>query len=234
MAGRKAKTGGKARGGQAKAKAHSPEHAADLEARRQKKAAEREAKKAQWSQDKAKAEAEIKAADRRKVRQEAAAKGRPTIYTRELADAILESIAVEGMTAREACKKHGLVYATFSSWIADNRDGLCERWMRIKRLRVIEMADEIISIADDASRDFVKTEEGFAWDREHIQRSKLRVEVRQWTMQRLVREHFGDKVAITGGGPEDAPVKFAPDLASMSDDDLKALARLHSAMAGAT
>jgi len=233
MAGRKAKTGGKARGGQEKAKAHSPEHAADLEARRKAKAAEREAKKAGWSQDKAKAEAEMKAEARRKAREEDKT-GRPTIYTRELADAILESIAHEGMTAREACKKHGLVYATFSSWIGDNRDGLCERWMRIKRLRVFEMLDEMVLIADDSSRDFVKTEEGLALDREHIQRSKLRVEVRQWTMQRLVREHFGDKVAITGGGPEDAPVKFAPDLASMSDDDLKALARLHSAMAGAT
>lgn len=234
MAGRKAKTGGKARGGPAKAKAHSPDHAADLEARRKAKAAEREAKKAGWSQERAKAEAEMKAADRRRVKQEAAAKGRPTIYTRELADAILESIAHEGMTAREACKTHGIVYATFSSWIADNRDGLCERWMRIKRLRVFEMLDEAIRIADDASGDLVETEEGFALNRENIQRSKLRVEVRQWTMQRLLREHFGDKVAITGGGPEDAPVKFAPDLASMSDDDLKALARLHSAMAGAT
>jgi len=234
MAGRKAKTGGKARGGQEKAKAHSPEHAADLEARRKAKAAEREAKKAGWSQDKAKAEAEMKAEALRKAREEDKT-GRPTIYTRELADAILESIAHEGMTAREACKKHGLVYATFSSWIADNRDGLCERWMRIKRLRVFEMLDEAIRIADDASRDIQTDDEGREFvNRENIQRSKLRVEVRQWTMQRLVREHFGDKVAITGGGPEDAPVKFAPDLASMSDDDLKALARLHSAMAGAT
>lgn len=70
---------------------------------------------------------------------------------------------------------------------------------------MLAMADEMLEIADDSSRDYVATENGLVLDPENVQRSKLRVHARQWLMGRLLPRVFGDRVTqeVTGkdGGP---------------------------------
>src|SRR5258706_11847639 len=54
---------------------------------------------------------------------------------------------------------------------------------------------EIIEIADDASGDYVTTSDGKTIvDHENIQRSRLRVDARQWAAARLAPKKYGDRV----------------------------------------
>jgi hypothetical protein len=55
-------------------------------------------------------------------------------------------------------------------------------------------ADAIVSMADAA-------------DMENWQVVKLRMEARKWRAAKLAPKRYGDKVALTGGGEDDAPLK---------------------------
>ena len=73
------------------------------------------------------------------------------------------------------------------------------------------MFEDMLDIADDASRDIrMVGDEGNereVVDHEHIARSKLRVDTRKWNLSRMNPRKYGDKVALTGGGDGDAPLK---------------------------
>jgi len=54
------------------------------------------------------------------------------------------------------------------------------------------MADELIDIADDSSEDEVFTDDGRRLlNKEFVQRSKLRVETRQWVAIKLLPKVYG-------------------------------------------
>jgi hypothetical protein len=226
---RTTKTKGKA--GVAKAKAHSPEHAAELEARKAAKAAERKAKAAEWR--KAKAEAS-KEATQGKPPEKLPQHENAYPYSRELVDRILATCAVEEIGLRKSCEKHGLPYTVMCGWVSHDIDGITLRWMQVKRLRGFALVDEILDIADDTAADFVRTEEGLAFNREHVQRSKLRIETRQWLVKNILRDLFGDKVALIGGGEKDPPISAKVDLTALTDDQLRALETIGAPMAGAS
>ena len=105
-------------------------------------------------------------------------------YSKELADRIIGLIA-EGYTMGELAKLSGFPSSgTMSRWMVENEyfsDG-----MRAARSAAMYlMADQIITIADEATP-------------ETVQVAKLRVEVRQWVMGRYNRGQFGDKVEFDG------------------------------------
>ncbi len=71
------------------------------------------------------------------------------------------------------------------------------------RARVAQMscwADEIITIADDATNDYMdRTVNGRTervLDPENINRSKLRIETRKWIMAKIASKVFGDKIQV--------------------------------------
>lgn len=72
------------------------------------------------------------------------------------------------------------------------------------------LAEELIDIADDSSMDIVVTEEGrSSVDREHINRSRLRVDTRKWILSKLKAKKYGDKIEISGNA--DAPLVVISD-----------------------
>ena len=197
-------TKAKGKAGVAKAKAHSPEHAAELEARKAAKAAERKAKAAEWRKAKAEAAKEAtagKPAEKLPQHEDAYP------YSRDVVDAIFSTCAVEEIGLRKSCIRHGVPYTVMCGWVSKDIDGLALRWMQVRRLRAFAMLDEMLDIADDTQSDIIRTEDGFALNREHIQRSKIRIETRQWQVKNILRDLFGDKVAVTGGGQGDAPIQ---------------------------
>ena len=124
--------------------------------------------------------------------------GRPTKYSRRVADAILLDIAVGEHSLRHACAAHGVPPGTFSGWVVDDVDGLAERYMRARRIRAHGWADEIIEIADFKGDDFVETDRGVAFNREAVQRSSLKVDTRKWLLSKMLRDEFGEKVQVNG------------------------------------
>ena len=79
--------------------------------------------------------------------------------------------------------------------------GFADRYRRARESLLDVYADEVITIADDGTTDYIiKTgrngHEYMAVDQEHIQRSRLRVESRKWLLSKLRPEEYGDKMAV--------------------------------------
>jgi hypothetical protein len=138
-------------------------------------------------------------------------RGRPTIYTKKLADQICREIA-SGKSLREVCEPETMPdESTVRGWAIDDRDGFFPQYDRACRIRAEGWAEEIIEIADDGRNDYVervsaKTGKKFVvLDSEHVTRSTLRVNTRKWYASKVL-PRFADKVAV-GGDANGAPIK---------------------------
>lgn len=54
-------------------------------------------------------------------------------------------------------------------------------------------ADEIVSIADEGTNDWMEREGVMVPNHEHINRSRLRVDTRKWLMTKILPKKYGDK-----------------------------------------
>lgn len=106
------------------------------------------------------------------------------VWSEALEDQIVGLVS-EGYTMREIAKLRD--YPPLNSML--RRMSESERFMdglvRAREVAVYALADQIISIADEATPD-------------DVQVAKLRVEVRQWVMGRFNRRQFGDKLDVDG------------------------------------
>lgn len=139
--------------------------------------------------------------------------GRPTDYTEEIAASICERIAngeslraigeLEGMPSRETIRRWLRDNPTFRGQYAISRDEQADCY-----------AEEIVDIAD--------TEADSA-------KARVRIDARKWVAAKLKPKKYGDKVALVGGAPGDAPIRF--DMSGLSDEELEALERIRSKLA---
>lgn len=120
---------------------------------------------------------------------------RPSGYTDKIAEAICERIAA-GETLRDICATDGYPSkSTIFRWTVKNPD-FRALYTEAMRWRSQGRADEIIEIADDGSQDWetVLEAEGAAVQRlnkEAIARSKLRIQCRQWLLERELPKKYG-------------------------------------------
>lgn len=139
---------------------------------------------------------------------------RLTSYTPELASDILQRLA-DGQTLREICRMEGYPpESTVRTWVLDDREGFAARYVLARELQAETWADEIVSIADDATNDWMKRQDGTtAPDYEHIQRSRLRVDTRKWLLSKMKPGTYGEKVHHAGadGGKIAAEVVYRWD-----------------------
>ena|ERR1700734_3911377 len=146
--------------------------------------------------------------------------GRPTVFDREVFDEICRRLA-SGQTLREVCRaKDFPAESTVRGWVIDDREGVSAQFARARRLGFESWMDETVEIADDGSNDWIerKRRDGsteVVLDREHVERSRLRINQRNWIVARQLRALYGDRaqpkddpddqdVKITGGLPPDA------------------------------
>lgn len=132
-------------------------------------------------------------------------KGRPSIYSDELAEQICERIA-NGMSMREITRADDMPgMSTVFRWLADNLN-FREQYARAKEAQAEYLAEELLEISDDGSNDWMerKNAEGelVGWNvnGEAIQRSKLRVDARKWLMSKMLPKKYGDKIDINHSG----------------------------------
>lgn len=99
--------------------------------------------------------------------------------------------------------------STVYDWIVDNVDGFADRYARARDLGLDEMADELLEIADDGRNDYIQTEDGLVFNKEHVLRSRLRVEARKWYLAKLAPKRYGDRIAHEHSGPDGDPIQLA-------------------------
>jgi hypothetical protein len=125
-------------------------------------------------------------------------RGRPTIYTPELAHKICTLIANTEMGLHRLHKAYEWFPdpSTILDWLA-NHSEFSLRYAQAKDLQAEFMADNCLVIADDSSGDAIETSRGVVENREFTSRSKLRVETRMYMMERLSPKKYGKQATET-------------------------------------
>lgn len=128
--------------------------------------------------------------------------GRPTSYSERIADLICDGLA-EPRSLRSICLDDGMPsQSTVFRWLADDRYAdFRERYARAREAQAEALFDEIIDIADDGTNDWVQRErdDGSTYDAfnaEHVQRSKLRIDSRKWMAGKLAPKKYGDAATV--------------------------------------
>lgn len=141
-----------------------------------------------------------------------ATRGRPSLYTPELAARICERLAA-GESLRAICRGDDMPSdGAVRGWVNDHPEFAAQyAYARDKGLDA--MADELLQIADDGTNDFVEreTENGnvvVVADHEHINRSRLRVDTRKWYLSKLAPKRYGERLAVEHSGSVDIATRI--------------------------
>lgn len=117
-------------------------------------------------------------------------------------EAICEQIA-DGVFYSDLAKSLEVARGTLIKWLEDNHSDL---YARAREARADKMAEDILEIADDASRDLIVNKQGDEVpNNELIQRSRLRVDARKWLASKMFPKKYGEKTTLSGD--EENPLK---------------------------
>jgi hypothetical protein len=123
-------------------------------------------------------------------------RGRPSHYSAEIADTICDRLA-GGESLRGICADAGMPdRATVSRWLARYEE-FRDLYGSARECQAECLVDEILKIARDSSRDYVKkvgVDGKVTWvvDREHIARCGLRISALKWTAARMAPRKYGN------------------------------------------
>lgn len=122
--------------------------------------------------------------------------GRPSSYTQEKADLICELLA-EGKSLRSVLRDNPDLpdMKTIFKWMREHEIFL-QQYARAKQEAADAMAEEILEIADDDSKDKVEGKS----DMGVIMRSRVRIDTRKWLMSKMKPKKYGDKLDLTTEG----------------------------------
>jgi hypothetical protein len=141
----------------------------------------------------------------KEVKKIAAKKGRPTTYNEKLGNKICEAIANSSKGLTHICAENEDFPSrqTIHEWIIKYKD-FGDKYTRAKELQAEYLIDEILTISDDGTNDFraMENSNGIAVDKEHINRSRLRVDTRKWLASKLVPKIYGDKLQAEHTGKD--------------------------------
>lgn len=135
---------------------------------------------------------------------------RPSIYSQELADTICKRLA-EGESLRSICRDDAMpTKSTVCKWLFDSdKRAFADQYARAREVQAELMAEEIVEISDDTSRDDIvdpltlQVKPNNEW----LARSRLRVDARKWVASKLLPKKYGDRVQQEVSGPNGGPVE---------------------------
>src|SRR5687767_195172 len=107
--------------------------------------------------------------------------GRPSVYSEELADEISLRL-MEGESLRSICSEERMPHrTTVFNCLMSPEHPFSTKYARAKEVQAEGMIEELLEIADEPQNDTLIGEMGDKRpNTEYIQRSKLRIETRQW------------------------------------------------------
>lgn len=124
--------------------------------------------------------------------------GRPTLYTKDLSDAICARLA-KGESMRSISRDADMpVTTTLFRWLRENPE-FKQQYETAKEESADCLAEELVEIADDGRNDWIETNDpdnpGYKYNGEHVQRSRLRVDARKWIASKLKPKKYGEKIS---------------------------------------
>ena len=142
-------------------------------------------------------------------------------YDEEIALTICGRL-IEGESLERMCEDPKLPSErTIRRWLAVH-DTFWRAYARARAQQMEKWADEIVTIADDASNDYMDRigkdgEVERVLDPEAVQRSKLKIDTRKFLMSKLAPRTYGDKVDVNLSG--------SVEVSALSDEELEARTR---------
>lgn len=129
--------------------------------------------------------------------------GRPLTYSRAVTDKILSLYETGRHNLKEAAEKCGIRPSTFFGWIADDVDGISDRYARVQQIRALAVRDEILPIIDDSRNDYVERETKagtfVTLNSENIRRSELRANYRMKFAAENLPRRLGGSADVGNG-----------------------------------
>ncbi|HGT4302229.1 TPA: hypothetical protein ACM24I_000056 [Neisseria meningitidis] len=110
--------------------------------------------------------------------------GRPTDYTKDMADNICEKIS-GGLSLRAICAEPGMpARGTVYRWLIENAD-FQDQYARAREKQADYCAEEIIEIADSAEAESAA-----------VSKAKLQIDARKWAASKIAPKKYGDKTEL--------------------------------------
>jgi hypothetical protein len=112
----------------------------------------------------------------------------------------------QGESLRAVCRDSAMPsMATVCRWLAEDATFVAA-YNSARDQRADAIFEEMFAIADDGANDWmVKTygddqPAGWAFNGEHVQRSRLRIDTRKWALSRMNPKKYGDRVQTDHAG----------------------------------
>ena len=128
-----------------------------------------------------------------------------------LAKAIIDGMALEGLSCFKACEAVGVPIGSFIRWTTEDAE-LAESYTRARETLIERMAAETLAIAD---MPVGSTEHGTT-DSGAVQKQRLQVDTRKWLLSKLAPKKYGDKVTLAGD--EENPLRVQKVVRQVIDD----------------
>ena len=140
------------------------------------------------------------------------ARGRPSSYTKEIADVICKGLS-EGLSLRKVCEADDMPSeATVRAWVVEDREGFSAHYARARDIGLDCRADALVDdakIAKDASL------------------GRLAFDADRWYLSKLAPKRYGDKITHVGGDPAtDNPIQTAITVGDLTEEQLRVLASI--------
>jgi hypothetical protein len=127
-------------------------------------------------------------------------RGRPTLYTQDLADEICKKISTTSKGLLRLCNEnsHWPTKETILDWRLTNKNDFSYQYRNAKAAQVEALVDECLDISDDTSYDsYIQDNGKEVCNSEYVNRSRLRVDTRKWIASKLAPKVYGDKLDQT-------------------------------------
>lgn len=134
--------------------------------------------------------------------------GRPSSYTPEVADEILKRMS-NGESLSAICREPGKPnIGTILDW-QDQFPEFHQRYEKARQMQAMALVEGIFEIADDGTNDYTTDKDGNeVVNRDHIQRSRLRVDTRKWFASKVLPKLYGEKLVAELTGKDGGPIKI--------------------------
>lgn len=124
--------------------------------------------------------------------------GRPTKFTKELADEICQEIA-SGKSLKRVCEAEKFpTRATIHNWLLDaTKPEFFDNYSQAVNIRAELMFDELEEVAESSIEAIVGDDKS---DGARVQARKLLVDTRKWYLSKVMPKKYGDKLDLTSDG----------------------------------
>jgi len=138
---------------------------------------------------------------KQKANKQPAKRGRPSLYSDEIAKKICELTSTSHKSLKTICEELKVPVRTVLDWLSSKED-FSQKYARAKDEQADFLVEEMLEIADDGKNDtLIDPETGAQYEnKEWTNRSKIRVDARKWIAAKLKPRKYSERIDLNHSG----------------------------------